>query len=121
MVYLTIHNAKSRFTLWKTYAWFMLALFVVAIIMEILDDCSVAFYFDIVFSVIALLAIFGYAYQKRMLCHFFWKCWFVVFIGWEILSSFMFPDNEFDLSDSSSLLVVLTFAFIISLYLLPFR
>jgi len=65
-------NSKTR---WKIFVWFLLILQVISVVLFFVDDDETIYDFilEIVIYGVALLCIFGYAYNKKFLIQSYWK------------------------------------------------
>jgi len=128
MVYMRLHNLKSKVTLWKLYAWCMAVLFACAIADTLMHSPSTVSCFDVAFSIATLIAVFGFAYKKAILESTVWRFWLYWIVAWDLMYATFFEDWSFlNAWNTPKVIIAIAVAVIfaaptyVALYLYAFR
>ncbi len=76
---------------WKIYFWFLVVMMICGYSSMFSAHNIIYDYFDIPFSVLGLVGLFCYAYQKRLFRPKVWKICLFLIVTWEIFNTFFVP------------------------------
>lgn len=69
----------------KFYFCLLIIFYLVAIVLTIGDEEPISYFdgFDLIVGLVTMVGIFGYAYSKKILNAFFWKCYLPLIVIWD--------------------------------------
>jgi len=71
---------------WKIYFWFFAILTVLDIVWKVISHRFSLFNgIDLIFTIISLIALFGYAYKNRYIKPLFWKLYWPFILFWDFI------------------------------------
>lgn len=116
---------------WKIYFWFLSVLLVISYAMIFTGQPAIWDLIDVLISAPALLGFFAYSFRKPLFNQKFWKCWFVIFIVWDVVYNLIITEylglaQQYEGSEESTITEMLIGYIIflpeyIALYLLAFK
>jgi uncharacterized membrane protein YbhN (UPF0104 family) len=106
---------KNKFL--KIYLWVMLILWPIALAFEITGGelSDIIDYLDYILWGTALLGVFGYCYDKKILSNFFWKAYLPFIVIWDFFIGYRYIKNEPEISGAIHICFLIIIALIIIL------
>lgn len=76
---------------WKVYFWVFAFIVVIGYSTTFSDNASIYYYFDIILSIIGLLGLWCYVYERGLLNRGVWQTFFCLFIFWNVIEFIFEP------------------------------
>lgn len=102
---------------WKIYTWILAACLAVAYYDIFSETAKIPDFLDIPISLVALVGLFGYAYNKKIGKRRFWQFWLLLLIPWDILYNFFLAKHP----DVPKILVVVGIVLFLPEYIALYR
>lgn len=113
-----------KFIFWKIY-FFIITIFLVLANLAAMGEMKFLDYIDILMTIIVLVALFGFSFEKKIFIAIFWKIYFFLFIAWQIIFYFFFispyMSNAIELFISILILLLIYSPLCVALYVYGFK
>lgn len=77
--------------IWKVYFWIFAFIVVSGYSATLAKKTAFYLYFDILLSIVGLVSLWCYAYEKRILRPNFWRLFFCLFLPWNVINMIYGP------------------------------